>query len=416
MKNNIAITTLALAILTPASMAEKLPARIASQRIAPMQSPAAARAMPRVPMPTSHPGRQAFVPGHAAAKPIPSSNIQLRNHPAVARNVTGGMTRVGRNPMVKPGASTPGGISAGKAESIRQGAGIASGLERVGRLRPAGFGNDLPNGLPNTSGNGAGIKQPSDPFAENTITPRTPKAPDHITSNFGGNGLTDIRGGRDNSRKGTPGSTRDLTTTTERVTDSSSRGVFGSGSGSTASGPVVVNQDEETGEFVASQTGTNANGNQARIDVVQNTDENGRVTGTTEIVTQSDGESVSQRTVVRDSTGFILSDKTEKTTPGTRSCDRSTGDVAMGGPVGAGAAAVTGLVPLDLLRQPSGNESSGGTNMMTSGRLNRNHVNPGSRNDMIPAPGAKRNNIDPTRSGLSGPTSGGSAGGGDLPD
>jgi len=443
MKNNIAITTLAMAILTQTSMAEKIQSRIANPRMAQIQSPAAAsRAINRFPMPATHRaampaalpkgssrifpsviGRQPIAPAPVVHKPlqrkiptaVTSGTIKPRTNPGITRNLVGGKGFVGRNLAAKPQPSALAGIDAGKAESIRQGAALANGLKDVNRLRPEGLGSDLPDGLKLPSGNRSNNQQPADPFAENNNYNRKPKTPDHMASNTGGNGLTDIRGGRDNSRKGTPASYSDLTPTTRRVTDSSSGLVFGHGSSSTASGPVEVRQDEESGEYVATQTGTDSNGNQARVDVIQNTDDNGRVTGSTEIVTRSDGESASQRTIVRDSTGAIISDKTEKTTPGTRACDRSTGDVAMGGPVGPGAAAITGLVPLDLLRQPSGNESSGGTNLMTSGRLSRNHVNPGTRNDMSPGPGVKRNNIAPD-GGLAGPTSGGSAGGNDLPD
>jgi hypothetical protein len=422
MKTKLAATALILAMLAPAAMAKKYPNAAAMQNMKDAPLPAIDRSV------LAKPGFRA--PRHDIARDIipailPEITTRLATPAAprrpAAQNILPGNRKLNATPVIpsrnlarKPAIRALDGIDSGKLDAVREGARIANGLESVDQLRRSGLGNDLPRGLPEFTRNGNGVQKPMDPFAENHAGPRTPTAPGHISSNLRGGGLTDIRGGMNGSRRGSQGTTDDLSRTTRSVVDSSSRMTFGNGPNSTASGPVVVNQDENTGDFTATQTGTDANGNQARIDVTQHTNGSGQVTGTTEIITTSNGETTSTHTIERDATGAVLSDKTEKTTPGTQACDRGTGDIATGGPVGPGAAAITGLVPLDLLRQ--GHETTTATNTMVTGRLGNNQVNPGSRSGMAPVPGSQRNNIGHTIDGLAGPMSGGSNGGGDRPD
>ena len=422
MKSKLANSVLALAIFTPTAMAGKGPSAGVMQNQNP--TPPAANLVvpgnPRFRAPDDAVPREIvrtvlpeilrrLAPPAGAQAPVaspPSGQRRTKPTPVVPA----------REAVVRPAIRALDSLAGERADAIREAERIANGLESIENLRASGFGSDLPHGLPEFSRDGRGPQGPGDPFAGNPVHGRKPTAPGHISSNLHGGGLTDIRGGFHGSRRGTPGTTDDLSPTTNRIVDGSSRMTFGHGPNSTAAGPVVVHQDEDTGEFTASQTGTDVNGNQARIDVTQHTDERGQVSGTTEVITTSNGDTCTTRTIERDATGAILSDKTEKTTPGTQACDRGTGDVATGGPVGPGAAAITGLVPLDLLRQPLEEERSGGTNTMLHGRLGNNQVNPGSRNDAVPFPGSKRNNVGPIIGGLAGPMEGGSNGGSDRPD
>ena len=407
MKTNVVIHLIALAILTQPAIAGKDSPRLATTR------PAAARPM--------KPSQPAAAPRGFKVQSKPSKG--LANHPAITGTKAADTHRFAKAPSALPASRNIlpkplSGIDAGKADALRNGREMSNGLNAMNELRHSGLRDNLPEGLKNPleTNNSGGPSGPADPRTPSTGYARTPMAPAH-TSPWSGGGLTDVRGGSDGSRKGTPASADDLTRSTQRVTESSSRLTFGSGSQSTASGPVRVTRDEESGEFVATQTGTDSNGNQTRVDVIENTDDDGHVTGTTEIVTRSDGESASQRTIIRDSSGAILSDKTEKTNQGTRSIDRSTGDIATGGPVGPGAAAVTGLVPVDLLRQPTGNEQSGGTggtftvDQMTGGRQVRpsgGEANTGIGGNQNPVPVNRDASIvNPGPNGT---------GGGDLPD
>ncbi|MDZ4404140.1 hypothetical protein [Prosthecobacter sp.] len=291
---------------------------------------------------------------------------------------------------------------------------IAEGLKSLGSLRGSFGGVEGFRDVFHQPGN-PGPKVSSrvtDPFADADNYERTPTAPAHIT---GSNGLTDIRGGGSNARKGTDADVDNLTSTTQRVVESGSRILFGSGSASTADSAPETRPDQETGEMVVSQTGTDSNGNRARLDVVQDTDADGNVIGTTEIAVVATDTSTRVTSTLRDSTGAIVSTRTTLYNTGRRSVDRTPGDISMGGPVngtGPSVGEVSGLVPLDLLRQHANGETNGhgATNYTitrSSGAAQVRPVGEGAQTGITTR--AKPRTL--TGQGLEG-----GSGGGDLPD
>ena len=355
----------------------------------------------------SAPKPQAAPPAsQASKKPLASSRPVPVKKPVTAT----------RRPA-KP--STP--LEGKNNAALREGREIAEGLRSLEEVRKA-----IPDAMNNSLGlngggfrHGAGFEKPLDAEGNATNGSSTPQAdfspPSHSAANRG-SGLTDIRGGYSRSRQGSPATPDDFSRTGNRVFGGASYMTFGPGSGGSGGTPTYT-RDDSNGDTVIVQTGIDASGRSATVVVVEYHNSSGQAVGTKEMVFHTDahGKEVVDVTT-RDAEGRVITSGTTTT----QSCDRSPGDVAVGGPVnGAGpsVAEVSGLVPLDLLRQPANGEAPrGGVNYMTSGSLNRRQVNPGST-EVGALPASRSQSSAPlTTDTLSGPTSGGSTGGGDRPD
>lgn len=84
-----------------------------------------------------------------------------------------------------------------------------------------------------------------------------------------------------------------------------------------------------------------------------------------------------------------------------RSCDRNPEGSSTGGPVNGKRGSLQeqlGLKPIDLLRQPTEEAQSGGTNRMTSGQLRHDQVRPTNGGE-TPMPGGNRNRVSSNRFG-----------------
>lgn len=251
----------------------------------------------------------------------------------------------------------------------------------------------MPEGL--TGHGGRRPQGPADPFANTGTGMREPKAPDSMAGRR--SGLTDIRGSSNRARQGTRTEPGTLTSFALRLATSgphtTTTHIWSNGNTTYAASDTDDGQHITT-EYLDSRgnvtgrtdqwTHTGATGSSRTTDTY---DENGRFTGSETITNNDDGSSQSKSvaadgTVVvteTDGQGHVRQYESEGSR-GTRSCDRSSGDVATGGPVngsGPSVAQAAGLVPLDLLRQSAeGSTGHGGSNFMTSGRTSSNQVRP----------------------------------------
>ncbi|HCN27357.1 MAG TPA: hypothetical protein DIT64_00905 [Verrucomicrobiales bacterium] len=374
-------------------------------------------------------------PRPSAVKRSPSPAVTT-NKPAT-RSVSKPAT-VTRNPASGSRGALPapvGGMDPKLAEGLEAGRQIASGLQSLESLR-ASFGSveglgdvfhQPGNAGPGSQGgvrdpfgggseyDGGKVSNPLDRFS--TAKPR------------------DIRGGFSNSRRGN--ATTGLSRTGDRVLESE----VSTASGRDGTSTPVQSTTHENGDVTASTTATTRDGNTTEVEVTEFSDGSGTSTtthsndGSTDTVTMTRRDSSGavlwtrtdsvhaggkQHIVTRDGSGRVTSDTTEYYTPGSRTCDRSPGEIAAGGPVngtGPGVADAAGLMPLDLLRQfANGEGASGGTNTMTSGSLSSRHVNP----DRNGSSGPMRNRLPVDSFGtISNPAplgGEGAAGGGNRPD
>lgn len=438
MKSKTTLTTILLGLLATAGQAGEF-------------SAAAAQGVLKTPLPAAGGHRQladALRPSRQNIAPVVKPNSLPRlSAPSQPSRFVDAKRALNVNPggRDKPGLAIPRfsrnaipGFDAGLANSLRAGAEIANGLKDAGQLRGRAFGTDLPRELPGFTRTG-GAKRPADPFAENNFTPRTPTAPGHISRNLGGNGLTDIRSSATNGQKGSGHGSRPMSSFGRGLSASGPRvgRVFYGNDGNNRSS----SSDSGVGNGGMHTTTEHRDGRGHTVgytDSWSTADEagsrhttdtygaNGEFTGSETVFEFLDG-SIQSKSVAQDGHVVVTTDdgrgnisqyeSAGSGAPGTRTVDRNPAEGAsLGGPVGPGAAAITGLAPLDLLRQREEGAATGGTNTMTHGRIRANHVNPGSGNDMVPFAGAKRNNIGSQIGGLAGPTTGGSGGGSPLPD
>lgn len=348
--------------------------------------------------------------------PPPRTSAALKTPPSSPRSAQAKKPVISSRTPGKPAGT----LDDKNNAAIRQGRQVAEGLRSIEEIRKA-----IPDALNESLGltgggfsHGAGFEKPIDTEGNATNGSRTPEAdfspPAHSGANRG-NGLADIRGRYSRSRQGSRASADDMTPTAGRVFESASRLTFGSGSQSTADSAPTYTLDEGNGDVVAEQRGYDSAGNAAAVVVIESHDRDGAVAGTKEMVYHIDVDGKTTIDVVaRDPEGRVVAQGT------TRSCDRTPGDVAMGGPVnGAGpsVADVSGLMPLDLVRQHANGEAPrGGVNYMTSGSLHSRHVNPGSTEAGALPSTRTRSSAPITTDTLAGPTSGGSNGGGNRPD
>lgn len=289
----------------------------------------------------------------------------------------------------------------GNSAALNQGRSVANGVREMDALRNSGLENLRENF--GTGGNQPhGQQTPTDPFANDSFTPRDPKAPAGVTRNDNG-GLTDIRGSAENSSKGTgsrPMSAfgRHLSTSGPRTgsvsyggqgNDRHSASSTGIGTGGTHSTTEHRDDNGRTVGYTDTWTTTDQNGTRSTTDTY---DANGTFTGSETIFENNDG-SVQSKAVGADGSVLVTTSDasgqvTQSTSEGSgpppardqRSGDRTPDGIGTGGPVGPSAATVSGLVPLDLLRQRANGESngSGPGQYSIAGRTGANQVLPGS--------------------------------------
>lgn len=260
-----------------------------------------------------------------------------------------------------------------------------------------------------------------------------------------GSGLTDIRGSASNSRKGTETGRSHLS-----VRGQSLLGAYSPNGASTRYGSTHT----QTGE--SEHVGFSSNGTSSTT-VTENRDTRGRLSGTTLETGNVGSRSTDYKTVHFDSHGraqdVVVNRENHRTgeqtkdvygpggnlqshtssndvptprdtTPsdgngskGNQACGVGVDEIAMGGPAGPHVGDEAGLKPIDLLRQTAeGQQSSGGTNTMTSGRIIGRQVRP----DQNSNNGTIHNRLSVNKFGTitnPPPVGGeGAAGGGNSPD
>ena len=377
----------------------------------PAQAQKSGFAIPRAKVPSPVPGLRvpaASLPVRPNAAAVPAAT--LRNAVGVPRPA-GSVAGFQKRPAVP--AAIPG-LSGPNAAALREGRRIAEGLRVAESLRGAMAGSQPYGDVFRQRGNPGRADQRgvADPGSSEFDIDRKPKAPDHV-SGGSRNGLRDLRGVRGGSTRGSEADRSDATPTTRGVVDSASSMTFGTRGGGSASGDVQWHRDEATGEMAASQTGTDEHGRQTRLDVIEERDSSGRVTGSTEIHTTGVGPKAVETTIVRDASGRVIYTTNSVSEP----CDRSAGDVSTGGPVnGAGPSVgqAAGLVPLDLLRQHAHGErtTGGSTNYSVTRDSGAAQVRPVGQTDQTGITTRRKPDVI-SGQGLEG---GGEVPGGGLPD
>ena len=375
---------------------------------------------PAVPMikPSARPAPSSYLPKTPIIRSTPPSFVQPRSSgfsvprqvmpakPAVAPGTIPASRSLPAKPQVEIRKVVPG-LSLPNAEALRQGREIVEGLKALDSLRNVGLQNMMPEGL---AGHGSGRPSgPSDPFANNGIGMREPKAPGHVSGRR--SGLTDIRGSAGRGSRGYQGdgqqerggaSPNDVSRTGGSIFSAGRASRFGGGSGFRGSaGEPSYERNEENGDIIMSVDFTNPDGTHGRYSLTEHHNNDGSVSGTTErIAVEKPNGSVTSTEVKRDATGGVVAQGrvvvnpdgsggesgTASGTPGpvekpNQKIDRSNGDISMGGPVNGSGPSVgqaAGLMPLDLLRQFANGESSSGgsSNYSLSGGTSANRVSP----------------------------------------
>ena len=346
----------------------------------------------------------------------------------------------------KPGAVARGGLPAGTNQRLggQNGAAQREGFSMANRVREFSQLRQLvPDGLRENAIQGNAPRGPGKPNldigSDGGFSGREIRNP--LDRNSGaGAGLTDIRGSADSGRQGTrrddgPMSTFGLGLAT-RGPNTSTVHIWNHdgntyAAADTTDGTHLTTEHHDTNGRVVGYTDSYNHTSSTGVSRTTDTyDARGRFTGS-ETVTQNDDGSSQSKSVAADGTvvvtendghGHVTQHESAGST-GSCCCDRCNGDVAMGGPM-LRVADVTGLKPIDLLRQTAeGEQTSGGENTMTSGRISSAQVNRGGRDGnqlstrtSDPHGHALRSAIG---SGLAGPSTGGSSGGnggGNRPD
>ena len=377
----------------------------------PAQAQKSGFALPQVKVPSPVPGLRvpaASLPVRPNATAVPSAALRKAvSVPRAGASLSGSQKR----PAVP--AAIPG-LGGSQGSALREGRRIAEGIRAAESLRGYMAGSQAYGDVFRQPGNPGRPDQRgvADPGSSEFDLDRKPKAPDHV-SGRSRNGPRDLRNLRASSTRGSEADRSDATPTTRSVVDSASSMTFGTRGGGTASSDVQWHRDEATGEVAASQTGTDGHGRQTRLDVIEETDSSGRVTGTTETRTTAVGPKAVETTIVRDASGRVIYTTNSVSEP----CDRTAGDVAVGGPVNGSGPSVgqaAGLMPLDLLRQHANGErpAGGGTNYSVTRDSGAAQVRPVGQTEQNGIT-TRRKPAAISGQGLEG---GGNVPGGDLPD
>jgi hypothetical protein len=412
MKTNIAIC---LALLTASSplMAEQKGRGSNTNRAQIQQS--AARVAPRqAPAPIKR-----VMPVPQARVPAARVNVAPTKKPAIARQAPRiSATLPGK--AVIPSGSIRRNIPQdnripGKGAGLHQGRDAANAIREHGSLRNGQLEGLREHGI--TGGTqGRGPQTPADPFQDSGFTPRQPQAPDGVKQRGDNGGLTDIRGARQNSSRGHV-SHGDVFADGYRMRFGAGSGFngtmgnFGEHSSATPSG-------EDNGDSYQVDY-TNRDGSTGTYSVTETHDQNGRyVTVEHDGTTKHDGTVVSHDTR-RDADGRIISttetviapdgSQSSMTTypdghadvdvrPATESgADRTPDGIGNGVRTGPSAATVSGLVPLDLLRQHAdGQQNSGGPGQYSlQGGRGADQVRPVGEGQQSGVGGVRRVPLDP---------------------
>lgn len=446
MKTNIHILIL-LALTTSASIvnaAKPTPNMVNPKRVSKNiglhpAAPSSLRIVPKAPIKSNTPGMTRNFGGNGLGTASPGGvgkpkanlfNGSLAKRPGLspaANGVRGNAdTRLGG---IKTG---PKGQSFQAGQDLKQMSDLRNTLPGFGRNQ--GFAGNKP----------AGPGAPDMSFGEGGFKGRNVNNP--LDRNSGdGNGLTDIRGSASRGRKGTETSGSHLSFRGQALL-----GAYSPNSASTRYG----SSHRQTGE--SQHVGFTSNGTSSTT-VTENRDTRGQLTGTTLETGHRGSRSTDYKTVHFDSHGraqdVVVNRENHRTgeqtkdvygpggnlqthtssrdvptprdtkpnegngTKGSQACDRNNGDISMGGPAGPHAGDAAGLKPIDLLRQTAeGQQSTGGTNTMTNGRVSSSQVRPDSNRNS----GANLNRLPVNQFGTianPAPFGGeGAAGGGNIPD
>lgn len=409
------------------------------------------------------------------AIPVTNKNVVPKNigvHPAVpslVRTVTtapinrsaSAPSLVGTRPApafqgsgaaVKPGIKTSAGSSVGgnrlghttdpRLGNINQGAAgqdfqAACGMKQFGEAR--GLVPGFAGGFGPQGNRPVGPGAPDMTFGEGGFKGHDVRNPLDRSSGAG-IGLTDIRGGAGSQNKGTETDRSHLS-----VRGQTLLGAYSPSGGSTRYGST----SSQTGE--SEHVGHSSNGRSSTT-VTEQRDTRGRLTGTTLETGHAGSRSTDYKTVHFDGHGraqdVVVNRENSRTGEQTKDvygpggnqqshtssrdvptprdttpadgdgskknqgCERSNGDISMGGPIGPSVGEASGLSNLDLLRQfAEGRQTTVGGNMMTNARVSGNEVRPDSLGS---GPRTTRGIGSPS---LTNPeVNGGHTGGGDRPD
>lgn len=414
MKTNIAIC---LALLTASSslMAEqKGRATPANTNRAQIQQNAARLALHQAPAPIKRvmPVPQARIPAaRVKMTPAPKPGI-TRQAPRVAAAIPGKSLipagAIRRN--IPQDNRVP-----GKGAGFHQGRDVANGLREHGSLR-----NGQLEGLREYGINGGtqtrGPQGPADPLQDRGFTPRNPQAPAGVKQRGDNGGLTDIRGAKQNSSRGHV-SHGDVFADGYRTRFGAGSGFdgrmgnFGERSAATPSGDDngdayqvdYTNRDGSTGTYSVTET-HDQNGRYVTVEhdgttkhdgtvVSHDTrrDADGRIISTTETVIAPDGSQSSMTTYPDGHADVDVRPATES------GGDRTPDGIGNGVRTGPSAATVSGLVPLDLLRQHAdGQQSNNGPGQYSvQGGTGADQVRPVGEGQQSGVGGVRRVPLDP---------------------
>ena len=392
--------------------------------------PSAIRVVPKAPTfkapQAPSPGSRSpsnFTPRVASSVPslkLPSARTEGRSSAGFA----------GRPAISSTASDRLGGITGGQGAAIRQGFEVGNALREMKNIRsviPEGL---RQHGITGTMPGGPG-KPNLDIGSNGGFSGRDIRNPLDRNSGFGA-GLIDVRASSGKGRRGSDAD--DMSRTGETVAVGAARSAGRGGS----CAPMTY-EGHASGGVTASTTCRDGQGNTSDVEVTETQNESGQVTGSVESTHTSNPSTDTITQVWRDPTGTVTGSRTDTLSLSdgkqhiverdghgrivneivrtrTRSCGDRNGDIATGGPVGPRVGEVIGLTNLDLLRQTAeGENSSGGSNTMTSGRISSAQVNRGGRDGNTlttrtsdPHGHAIRTSIG---SGLAGPSTGGSSGG-----
>lgn len=355
---------------------------------------------PAVPMikPSARPAPSSYLPKMPAIRPMVPHYVQPRSGgrstsqrgssttpytPAAIPGKSPASRNLPAKPPIEIRKVTPG-LNLPNAEGLRQGREIANGLQSIESLRGSisslrEFGDVFHQ--PGNSGSGS-RGNVADPFG-NEFGSGGNREVKNPLDRFSSGRPRDIRGDMSNSRKG------DGSTGLSRTGDAILEDETSMASGRDGTHTPVESTTHENGDVTASTTTTTRDGSTTTtVEVTEYSDGS----GTTTTTHGTDGRTDTITTTRRDSTGDVLWSTTDSVHEGGKQhrvtrdgSGRVTSDVTEyfrqrstprpdpegGTPVGQrapSAAQVSGLIPLDLLRQfANGESSSGGTNYMTRG-------------------------------------------------
>lgn len=305
-----------------------------------------------------------------------------RSNPAVNTNkpaTRSSTNTASRNSVARRTVSNvPAGIDSKRAEGLKAGREIANGLQSLDSLRGSFGGAQEFGDVFHQTGN-AGHGDTSgltNPFNDDRDYGSTPGLPAGVNSSRrrGGSstGLRDIRGDMTNSRRaGDEDTSGDWNTGPNEYMHSD--GSRHRTSGTETQG--TVSHYNPDGKYSGrTEWSSNRSGDHTTS---QHFDSDGQHTSTVVVERRSDG--VDRKTVYREGQEAVIthSDESAPAKPGTQSCDRNPSEGAsLGGATGPSVADVTGLMPIDLVRQFAEGKPAKGFVPMINRHSSANQVRP----------------------------------------